>query len=51
MNFFMLRAISRDHYYASRDGTYESWGCLGFIGKVLFILAILVVCKKCGVVS
>lgn len=51
MNFWMMRALARDHYYAEKEGVYRNSGCGGFILKVLFILAIVFILKKCGVIT
>ena len=51
MNFWMMRALARDHYYAKKEGVYEGFGCGGFILKVIFVLAIVITLKKCGVIT
>lgn len=51
MNFWIMRALARDNYYAQKEGVYQNSGCGGFILKVLFILAIVITIKKCGVIT
>lgn len=51
MNFWIMRALSRDHYYAKQEGVYRNSGCVGFLGKVLFILVIVIILDKCGYVT
>lgn len=51
MNFWMMRALARDHYYAEKEGVYANSGCGEFLLKVLIILVILVLLRHCGVIT
>lgn len=51
MNFWIMRALARDHYYAEKEGVYENSGCGGLILKIIFIVAVVVILKRCGVVT
>lgn len=51
MNFWVMRALARDNHYAQEERVYENFGCGGFILKVLFIVAIVLTLKKCGVIT
>lgn len=48
MNFWIMRAIVRDHFNAERRGVYENLGCLPFILKVVAIVLIIAVLNHFG---
>lgn len=51
MSFWIARAVARDHYYAEKEGIYANSGCGAFLLKVIFIVCVVAVCYKLGIVT